>query len=381
MEPLRQDENAASLRLWLYVGKHYALWLALVLLGLLALIYLFEAAELLRRAAIRPEIASSQMLFLALLKMPGTVQTLLPFVILFSSMLSLWQLNRSSELVVMRALGLSAWQFLLPIFALTLALGLCNLCLVNPLSALSNAAFAKMEAQTLKRQTQTLSISGAGLWLRQDHAGGQDLLHAEHNKTDTNAAAKTEQALVLKPVTVFRFDKKGKLLSRLDAEEAALEKGQWLLRNVWENKPDKPALFFAQRKLMTDLSLEKITGSLKAPSAVSFWDMPQFLSALHAIGFPANAHELYFYSLLTQPLLLLAMSLFAAAFSLRLLRRGGTLSSALAGIALGILAFAGSDIILALGESQTLPLFLAALAGPLCAMMIGLAILLHLEDG
>jgi len=75
------------------------------------------------------------------------------------------------------------------------------------------------------------------------------------------------------------------------------------------------------------------------------------------------------------------MILFAAACSLRLTRRGGTLGLASAGVAVGSAAFALNSVLQALGGTQTLPVILAAWAAPLICLAAGIAALLYLEDG
>ena len=51
---------------------------------------------------------------LTLLKTPMLVEQTLPFVVLAGAMMAVIGLNRSSELVAMRAAGVSAWRFLAP---------------------------------------------------------------------------------------------------------------------------------------------------------------------------------------------------------------------------------------------------------------------------
>ena len=358
--------------LFRYVARSYLFWLLLILLGLLGVIYIFEAAELLRRAAGRPDATAGIMLQMTLFKLPSTTQKILPYVILFAGMVCLWRLNRRSELVVMRSAGLSVWEFLSPLLGLTLGFGLFNLMVLNPLGAILNGRYQEMEARYLHRQT-SLEVSSAGLWLRQPADGRSYLLHADQ--------AQGENPLVLSPVIAFIFDEQDHYLGRMDAKQALLTKGEWRLTDGWINRPDEPAEKLSEFTIPTDLSLDRIQDSLAAPNTVSFWEMPVFLQALQAIGFPVARHELYYLSLFAQPILLLAMALFAAAFSLRLVRGGGLLYATLWGLGLGTLAFAANDLVLALGESQTLPLWLSAFTVPLAAFSVGAAILLHLEDG
>ncbi len=118
-----------------------------------------------------------------------------------------------------------------------------------------------------------------------------------------------------------------------------------------------------------------------SPHAVSFWELPRFIKVAEAAGFSARAHRVRWHSLLSTPFMLAAMVFLAATFSLRLTRLGGVPQLAVAGILAGFLLYFLSDLSSALGLSGRLPPPLAAWVPTLVALLIGLTMLLHLEDG
>ncbi len=81
------------------------------------------------------------------------------------------------------------------------------------------------------------------------------------------------------------------------------------------------------------------------------------------------------------PLFYAAMILFAAAFALRPQRRGKVGVMILAGLAAGFLVYALSSLVFALGLSARIPVVLAAWAPASVSVLLGTAILFHLEDG
>jgi lipopolysaccharide export system permease protein len=87
---------------------------------------------------------------------------------LFAAMLTYWRLARANEAVVARAAGISAWQFILPAFLITILLGIVAITLINPLSAAMLEKFQKVEAEYIKNRTSMISVSENGLWLRQN---------------------------------------------------------------------------------------------------------------------------------------------------------------------------------------------------------------------
>ncbi|MFP3632915.1 LptF/LptG family permease, partial [Burkholderia sp. SIMBA_045] len=76
-----------------------------------------------------------------------------------------------------------------------------------------------------------------------------------------------------------------------------------------------------------------------------------------------------------------AMVLFAAAFSLRLPRRGGTMTMVSGGVLTGFVLFVMTDVVRTFGISETIPLAMAAWSPACVSVLLGTAVLLHLEDG
>ena len=134
-------------------------------------------------------------------------------------------------------------------------------------------------------------------------------------------------------------------------------------------------------EIPTDLTRENIQDSFAKPETMSFWALPGFIDVLEKAGFSGLRHRIYWYSLLADPFLLCAMLLFAAAFTLRPQRRGGTTMVIVGGVAAGFIMYFASDVVYALGLSSRLPTLLAAWSPAMVGCLLGTGILFHLEDG
>jgi lipopolysaccharide export system permease protein len=185
----------------------------------------------------------------------------------------------------------------------------------------------------------------------------------------------------LSDVVIFLFKDNDHFAGRIDAETAKLDDGYWDIRKAWITAPDQPPEFAADYRLKTNLTIEQIQDSFASPESVSFWELPQFIDLLQHAGFPALRHRLYWNSLLSDPLLLCAMVLIAATFSLRHQRRGGTVLIIAMGVFTGFLVYFISDVVFALGLTESIPIFLAAWSPAGASLLFGLAMLFHLEDG
>ena len=107
----------------------------------------------------------------------------------------------------------------------------------------------------------------------------------------------------------------------------------------------------------------------------------RILELLERAGFSGHRHRLQFHRLLSTPILFVAMILIAATFSLRPQRRGRVGLLILSGIVTGFLLHLISNFVFALGLSNRLPVELAGWTPAGVSLMLGVALLLHLEDG
>jgi lipopolysaccharide export system permease protein len=115
---------------------------------------------------------------------------------------------------------------------------------------------------------------------------------------------------------------------------------------------------------------------------MSFWDLPQFIAFFESAGFSANAHRMHWHALLASPVLLCAMVLLAAVFGFNSSQRQGAWLARVVGCAVaGFLVYFFSQVTYTLGQSQTLPVALAAWSPTLVSGLLGTALLFHLEDG
>ncbi len=358
----------------LYIGRQFIVSFISIFTILLVLILLVDMIELLRRAASKPQVDFAMVLEMAVLKLPHMGQQLFPFAVLFGGMSAFWRLTRNHELVVSRAAGVSAWQFLLPVLVLAFVLGVIKITLLNPLSSTMLTRFERVEAAAFKGQDSFLALSSTGLWLRQSDGTDQSVIHARN-------FLQQGKEVELGVVNVFIYKGVAQFIRRIDAADANLEDGFWHMRDVWIHEPDVPSRHEAEFWLETDLTLGSIQDNFAPPETMSFWDLPDFIKTLEGSGFSAVRHRLHWHSLLAAPLLMCAMVLIAATFTLRQSRRGGTIFVVSGGVLTGFVLYFFSDVVFALGLSDSIPVTLAAWTPSGVTLLLGLAMLLHLEDG
>ena len=151
-------------RLERYVLSRTLLGVAGALAVIGAVILLIDFVEVSRTVGGRGDAGFPRLLWLTLLKAPSTILTLLPFAFLFGTLAAFVGLNRRSELIAMRAAGVSAWRFILPATIAAFVVGGVTVSALNPLAAMLGAEFEQSRDAVLEEfQTSTPKDT----WLRQ----------------------------------------------------------------------------------------------------------------------------------------------------------------------------------------------------------------------
>src|SRR5712671_4051174 len=167
--PRRQGTGGVSVQvariLSAYIARQFFSWFAGVFGTMVAVTFLLDYLELLRRGGGRAQANWGVLLAIAALKMPHTAQEVMPFAILFGTMLAFWRLTRSNELVVARAAGVSVWQFLMPAELFALVIGVVAVTVFNPIASAMQASFENLESRILRNSGDQFTLTRSGLWL------------------------------------------------------------------------------------------------------------------------------------------------------------------------------------------------------------------------
>lgn len=362
-------------RLEAYVLTRTLISVGAALAVISAVILLVQFVDLSRSVGVRADISPTTVFSLTLLKSPSVIQVLLPFVFLFGGIGAFVGLNRRSELVAMRAAGISAWRFIMPSAFAAFVVGVITVTAINPVSALLNARF---EEQRAKLMENYLGGTPKDVWLRQGDERNQIVIHAQSRDSVAGDVR-------LRGVTLFVYQKNSMgapmFKRRLEAAEARLRPGFWQLKDVREATAGESSVRSESLSIRSSLDAEAAMERFASPETIAFWRLPDAIRQTEAAGFSASGYRLRFQQLLATPVLFAAMAILAAAFSLRLARLGGLAGLAGAGVALGFAVFFFNQFAGALGRADIIPLFAAAWAPAVVALLSGLTLLCYTEDG
>lgn len=354
----------------LYFFRRYALTFAGYALAISFMILLVDFNENARRLSGAEGYSAGLGLMISALRVPTVLQQAIPFMVLIASIATLIALNRKYELVVTRAAGISAWQFLTPLIIANLVIGALAVAALNPLAA---RAMQLAEQVTVDNKLVNLRNRDNKVpWLRQKTDEGDTVI---------GARATARGGTVLSGASFIRFTPEGTVFERLEATRAVLRDGYWDLRDVTAyvagNAPEKRDA----ARVPTSLTAEFVGESLTSPETVPFFELPEKIETARSYGISANAYAMQMHRLIAQPALLAAMTLIAAMVSLKFVRFGQSLSVILGGILAGFVLYVVSELIQAFGNAGTIPPAVAAWLPVLVAAAMGTTVLLHKEDG
>ena len=362
--------------LHLYFARKFLKTFAGVLAGFAVFLWLVDLVEQIRRFD-SGEVSFGQLAYMALLHLPEILYQALSLFVLLAAVTMFVALARSSELVIVRAAGRSALRSLAAPLGTVVLLGAAVLAVGNPLVASMSREY-RAEQNLLRGSERIVSVSDEGLWLRQGTEDRQTAIHAETANMDG-----TE----LFGVTFFAFDRDDRPLWRVDAAEALLRDGVWVVADAkrWDftggRNPEAQAVRRATMFLSTDLTRDQIRDSFGTPSAIPIWELPAFIDTLEAAGFSARSHRVWLQAELAKPVMFAAMVLIGAVFTLRPARFGGTGLRVLMAVLTGFCVYFVTDIARVMGDSGQIAIPLAVWTPPAAAICLALAMLLHLEDG
>ena len=342
-----------------------------VLLCLFSIIFLFDFAELQRRAGSK-DITLIIKLKMVLLRSPYLLEQVLPFLVFVAALFIFWRMNRDNELLIFRSIGISLWRLILPISLTALMIGFIDLAAFNPLSSAMQKQYEKLEKRYLSKSKEDVKVASTGLWLSEKMGPNQAIYRAD--KIDLkNLILLNPNIIITSPGNHF--------IKRLDAKTAKIQGGHLILKDGWETNVRKSPQPFAEKTIETSLNKNRIEEMKVSRAIFSFWNLPSYIALLEASGLHALKYKMYWHSMLARTFWLGTMILLAAAFSCRPYKQGKTILILLTGLIVGFSLYFFKDLTFALGTSGRLPPMIAAWLPPLLTLMVGAVLVFNQEDG
>jgi lipopolysaccharide export system permease protein len=355
-----------------YIGLRFLAGILGTFLLCCVLIFMIDIVELLRQSGKYGSVPAWKLAWMSLLRLPAYSEFLVAFAVLVGSIGALVHLSRKSELTIMRAGGMSVWQFLRPGVVVAFLLGLAGILAYNPLAAKARDTAERVYAEAFGKDANILKPQAGSVWLRQDGADGQSVI---------TAAASSRRGLTLSGVTIFVFDADARFVERVDGAKAELKEGYWEVREAWVARIGREPEKFDAYLLSTYLTPERVKDALGTVYSVSFWELPGLIEVTERAGLSSERLRVQYEFLLARPLLCVAMVLLAATVSLRSFRSGGVQTMVMTGMIGGFGFFLLAEVSRQAGVAGLAPPWIAVWLPIVLVSVVSLTVLLHQEDG
>jgi lipopolysaccharide export system permease protein len=347
----------------LFLVRSFAVLAGLVLI-LITLDLLGESGKILAY----PGNGEPELWTYASLRVPQLIARFLPFSVLLGTLITLATLNQNSEVISLKASGLSAHQILAPLIVAGLLVAGISFAFNERIVARATAtlkAWEKADYGPMPKGSTILS----NLWVR----NGEDLIRAG---SATGRGAETR----LQNIAIYdRVD--NKLSQIIEAKEGRYVNGAWRLTDAQRFD----ATTGTQERLGTivaarGVSPDRFTLADVDPDGLSFTQLRQAIGDLNASGRPTRALEASLWHKLSGPLSSVLMPLLGAVAGFGLARSGKLFVRAVIGMALGFAYFVADNFALAMGNLGAYPPLLAAWAPFLLFLLIGETVLIRTEE-
>jgi lipopolysaccharide export system permease protein len=347
----------------LFLTRTFAVLLLLVMV-LMMLDLLGESGKILAV----PGNGEGELWYYVTLRVPLLIQRFLPFAALLGTLIAFTSLNQHSEVIAMKAAGLSAHQILAPLIVASLGIAVAAFAFNEGIAVKSARmvnAWNDNDYKPIKAESGVLS----NVWVKT----GDDLAHA-------GIVSGRGPKLQLQNVTIY--DRSGGVLRRvIQADRAVQSGGAWTLEKVRTYDTSMNVVRrAAQETALAGVTPDRFTLAKVKPDEQSIMELRQSIAELDAAGRPSEEARAGMWHKISGPLSIVLMPLLAALAAFGLARSGQVLIRAAAGMALGFAYFVIDNLSLALGNVGAYPAWLAAWAPFVLFLLIGEAVLVRSEE-
>ncbi len=354
-----------------YLSRSFLMSFGIGFVCIFIIILLFDFAELQRKAG-STELSLAIKLNMIFLRAPHFLEQVIPFLGFGAAIFTFWRLNRSNELIILRATGVSLWRVIFPISLTALMLGFVVLTAFNPLSTAMLERYEKLDKRYLSKSKDDIKIESTGLWLSERMGPNQAIYRSSKVNIEN---------LEFQDLNIIVTSHENKFLYRIDAKVAQIKGSDLELRDGWETVAGKVAVPFTQKTIKTSLDRSIIERMKMNKSVYSFWKLPSYIALLEQSGLHSLKYRMQYDSMIACAFWVGAMILLAASFSCRPIRQGRSVLIIFMGLIVGFLLYFFKDMTFAIGSSGGIPPLIASWLPPLVTVMVGAVLVFNQEDG
>ncbi|HEY7808500.1 MAG TPA: LPS export ABC transporter permease LptG [Croceibacterium sp.] len=353
-----------------YLAKTFVSRILAVLIMLVLVLMMLDLLSHSADVLAYPGNGQAQLLHYVALRVPQLVAEFLPYSVLLATIITLVGFNQNSEVIAMKAAGLSAHQILAPLMLAAAVVAAASFSFNERVVTRATAALSAWQAVDYGPIPQQSNVR-ANVYL----TSGNDILEA-------SLVSGTGPATQMRNVTYYQRDSRGMIQRELRSDSAVWANPGWRLSNpkifdvrtAASTRADGPVVV-GQNLTLGQVALGKVD-----PDAEPLPQLSHSIKALDEAGRRTAEVKGKWWHKISGPLAAVLMPLLGAVAGFGLARSGQLFTRAIIGMALGFAYFIVDNAALAMGSFGGYPPLLAAWAPFLLFLLVGETVLIRTEE-
>lgn len=304
------------------------------------------------------------------LRMPQLLSQFVPFTALLAAILTYSTLNQHSEITVMKAAGLSAYQIIAPLVMVSAMIGVFHFIFNEAVVTSSTAELRHWQSNNYALDMPPTPDGAAQTWV----LDGTNLIEAE-------SVSRNGKMLVIDGVSIYERDAAGQLQSVTKADFGLYQDKRWILFHVRRfDVLNHTVSKSPQINWDAKIPPERFLALAVVPEQVPFGTLFSAMVRLDKEGYSTRALTASLYHKLAAPAATLLMPLLAALAAFGVVRGGMMFVRIAIAMAFGFSYFIVDNLLLAMGQFGRMPPVVAAWSPFLLFLAAGLMVVVYTED-
>jgi len=345
--------------------KLFVIILALVI-GIYVIVDFFEKID----DFMEKGIPATRAFVLLVFKAPFIIAQILPVSVLLAVLVTFGLMNKNNEITALKSSGVSVYYLFKPVFVLG---ALFTLLLFSLSEIIVPITMAKANAIWLRevRNESAIISREKNIWIK----GNRSITHVKYY----NASKKR-----LFGITLYRFDKKFRLIQRIDTAQGSYQNRNWKCLDVLEQNfkgehGKSDVTFHDTRVVQLDFLPEDLQRVIKKSEEMNFVELQRYIRKVEAEGYDATAYRVDLYAKIAFPFVCIIMCFLGTGIAAKGKIGEGLPAAVAYGMVITFLYWVFYSFCMSLGYGEMLPPYVAAWIANFVFLCIGAYLLLSAE--
>ena len=344
-----------------YIIKEYLRFFIVTGISFIALYLIVDFFEKIRMFLSNNASVSSMAAYF-LFSIPLIISLMLPAAVLLATLMTFSSLSKFSEIIAMKANGVSLYRLSAPVFIFVAAVTVALFYFSELITPSSIAKAERIVIVDVQKQKVFGSFKQNELWYHGDNAIYNFKIFDVTNNT-------------LRGIVINYINPDFTLQKRIDAERAEWKNGRWVFYNLLSTTFDNTNTPVLERSKEKIIPLPEKPNDFKVmqkdAEKMGYFDLRKYVKKIQAEGYDATRYVVDLHGKLAFPLVTMILVLIGIAFSTRSERQGGVMQSVGIGIIIGFSYWIVHAFSMSLGRSGILPAILSAWIANIIFFVVG----------